>query len=114
MIEVGKYYKGINYKNLIVQCTGNGIDSGTFTGRVVNSGNSPFLENGLSSLWVNEYFEPFEPIETTQPEQSPTKDVELRLECLKLAVIGKGDVLSDMVIEDAQHYYDWITKNHNQ
>jgi hypothetical protein len=38
------------------------------------------------------------------------KDVELRLECLKLAVIGKGNVLTDMVIADAQHYYDWITK----
>ena len=114
MIEVGKYYKGINYKNLIVQCTGNGIDSGTFTGRVVNSGNSPFLENGLSSLWVNEYFEPFEPIETTQPEQSPTKDVELRLECLKLAVSNEKSQTIKMLLEDGEKIYDWITKNHNQ
>jgi hypothetical protein len=49
-----------------------------------------------------------------QPEPTPTKDVEVRLECLKLAVIGKGNVLTDMVIADAQHFYDWITKTPNQ
>ena len=62
------------------------------------------------------YFEPCEAFETPQPEPTPTKDIELRLECLKLAIQSNQGVWQnpETVTTDAQHYYDWITKNHNQ
>jgi hypothetical protein len=56
----------------------------------------------------------FQDIETTQPEQFTTKDVELRLECLKLAVSNENGQPIDMLLEDGDKIYDWITKNHNQ
>jgi hypothetical protein len=47
---------------------------------------------------------------TTQPEQSPTKDVELRLECLKLAIITMDIKCPTGAIDEAEYFYDWITK----
>jgi hypothetical protein len=45
-----------------------------------------------------------------QPEATHTKDVELRLECLKLAIQAN---CVDPVIA-AKEYYEWITKTPNQ
>jgi hypothetical protein len=47
-----------------------------------------------------------------QPELTLTKDTELRLECLKLAIQSNQGVWQnpETVTTDAQHYYDWITK----
>ena len=43
------------------------------------------------------------------------QNTELRLECLKLAVSVSGGVKNETeVIETANFFYNWITKNHNQ
>jgi hypothetical protein len=47
---------------------------------------------------------------------TPTKDVELRLECLKLAVKSNQGVWQnpETLTTDADIFYDWITKADNQ
>ncbi len=45
-----------------------------------------------------------------QPELTLTKDVELRLECLKLAIITMDIKCPTGAIDEAEYFYDWITK----
>ena len=109
MIEVGNYYKGIKGELLVVKAT-SGIFNGTFDGRVIIADKDS--TQGEESLWLAEAFEP---IETTQPDPTTTKDAELRLECLKLAVSNEKSQTIKMLLEDGEKIYDWITnKNHNQ
>jgi hypothetical protein len=44
--------------------------------------------------------------ELPQPEPTPTKDLELRLECLKLAI--QANCVDPVIV--AKEYYEWITK----
>lgn len=109
MIELGKYYKA-KESTLVVKATTD-THYGTFMGEVVipdecNSIIGEVLDWNASFFSPTE--NPFKAPQTTQPE--PNKDTELRLECLKLAIIGKSNVLTDMVIADAQHYYEWVIK----
>ena len=106
MIEVGKYYKD-KAGNIVVKAL-SGIINGAFVGKIVLALDSQAI--GADRVWDFIYFEPCEAPEPTQPEHSPTKDVELRLECLKLAVQAN---CVDPVIA-AKEYYDWITKRPNQ
>lgn len=105
MIEVGKYYKSKD-SELIVKAL-SPENEGTFYGEAIVK-----VEGYDDNLWCDVvYFEPCEAPQTTQPEQSPTKDVELRLECLKLAVnVSNGVRHETEIVAMAEYYYDWITQ----
>lgn len=103
---IGKYFKS-KETDLVVkaltQCT-----AGTFKGEVI-IGDSLNKKGDIYDGW---YFDGFKPHESPKPEQSPTKEVELRLECLKLAVEqNNGRALEPKeIITDAQYYYDWVKR----
>jgi hypothetical protein len=106
MIEVGKYYK-VKEGDIVVKAL-SGIANGAFIGKIVLALDSQSI--GVARVWDFIYFEPCEAPETPLPEATPTKDVELRLECLKLAIQAN---CVDSVIA-AKEYYEWITKTTNQ
>ena len=100
MIEVGKYYK-FKDNELVVKAL-SPENEGTFYGEVVVA-----VKGYAGELTCDvAYFVQCEAPETTQPEPTPTKSVELRLECLKLAIQAN---CVDPVIA-AKEYYEWITK----
>lgn len=99
---------------LIVLATSGDIDS--FEGEAI-VGDAENPKGDYCTCWDAVLFNEFDlqapqSTETPQPEQSPAKDVELRLECLKLAAtINQGASCgSGAVIFDAREFYDWITK----
>jgi hypothetical protein len=105
MIEVGKYYKATDGCGLVVKAL-SPEKEGTFYGEVVVA-----AKGHKNREWCDfSYFEPCEAPETTQPEPTPTKDVELRLECLKLAIITMDIKCPTGAIDEAEYFYDWITK----
>jgi hypothetical protein len=121
---MNEYYKSKAFDfNCIVRKT-KGVNGSSFMGVVVKA--DGIYKKGAKAFCHLSYCTPYTPtpqeliewgetatITNDNPNkvQVDDKDVELRLECLKLAVIGKGNVLTDMVIADAQHFYDWITTN---
>jgi hypothetical protein len=107
MIEIGKNYQFQHDGNLIVNAITKENVNGSFYAKVTATIEG-YKEH--EEIWCDvDYFKLYEP-KTTQPKQSTTKDVELRLECLKLAV-GECQGKNDYVIfTRAQTYYDWITK----
>lgn len=119
MIEVGKYYKFTD-NELVVKAL-SPENEGTFYGEVVVA-----AKGYDDKLWCDvAYFIQCEPPQVEAKKQFeapdamwkslsdilPTKDVELRLECLKLAVEQNKGIGSHVsIMERAQEYYGWITK----
>ena len=106
---IGKYFK-LKGNTLVVKALTESTIHG-FAGEV-------FIENETYPVGHIVYnfdigqFEPCEAPQTTQPDPAPNKDTEIRLECLKLAIQSNQGVWQnpETVTTDAQHYYDWITK----
>lgn len=102
----GQYFKS---GDLVVKATTD-TEQNIFAGEVVVS--DEMYNVGDLMEWNALVFKPCEAPQTTQPEPTPDKDVDLRLECLKLAIQSNQGVWqnSETVTTDAQHYYEWITK----
>lgn len=117
MSIIGKYYK--HSKGIcIVKATSEIVD-GTFTGEVVVADNETNV--GETQWWTMSLFEPYhKPFEITEAGEektiianpTPTKDTELRLECLKLALNTHTGITtnSESVLADAKTYYEWVTQ----
>lgn len=120
---MSKYLKSINYEGLIVKFV-SPQDEECFYGFVVSQGNSHWVASNNESSWVSEYFEPYTPTpqeliewgETaTLSNDNPSKveaddkDVNLRLKCLELAIMG----YNTDAIDKANDFYEWITKKPN-
>ena len=81
--------------------------------KVVVAGNA--WEIGDTARFDLRLFEPCEAPQSTQtdkPIPNYTKDAQLRLKCLKLAIQSNQGVWQspETVTTDAQHYYNWITE----
>ena len=98
----------MQHKDLIIYALS--AKDGDIQGIVIN-GNNYWKQWEYKTNWE---YNSFTDLETTQPEPTPTKDTELRLECLKLASNNKNGQSKDAILQLADDYYDWITKNHNQ
>lgn len=98
--------KLMQYKDLIIYALSE--KDGHIQGIVI-SGNNYWKQWEYRTNWD---FNSFTDIEATQPDPTPDKDVNLRLECLKLAIQSNQGVWQnpETITTDAQHYYDWITK----
>ena len=114
---MSKYYKSIN-SPLVIKATAI-LQSGDFEGKVIVATEHHKLFK--IKFWIGSQFEPYTPTPQELAEWGETetldndnpnkvevsdKDINLRLECLKLAITnGGGDTWNV-----AQDFYDWITK----
>ena len=123
---MSKYYKDKEGCQ-IIKFISDTSDPDCFEGIVVvNDGNSYIGET--SKLWVIEFFEPYTPtpqeliewgktatLTTDNPNKVEVddKDVNLRLECLKLTVASNIGLLTDMgdITKEANVAYNWIKTN---
>lgn len=117
---MSKYYKSIDplSKGLIVKFIEDGFD-GEFKGIVANPAETRFYFGEEQNRWVKSCFEPYEPKESPLSNDNPNKvevdekDVNLRLECLKLTVASNIGLLTDMgdITKEANVAYNWIKTN---
>ena len=119
-----EYYYKFNNNNLVVKWIKNNKKD-FFTGKVVRIGGSGWKLGQEDDFFCFNDFSEYTPKKkelaewdkiapqvpkTPLPEATPIKDVELRLECLRLAIQAN---CVDPVIA-AKEYYEWITKTPNQ
>jgi hypothetical protein len=115
---MSKYMKSIDpeTKGLVVEFVEDGL-IGEFKGIVIERGETDYSVGALHTRWVESCFEPCELNTATLTNDNPNKvevddkDVNLRLECLKLAAtINQGTSCGiKAVIFDASEIYKWIT-----
>jgi hypothetical protein len=104
-----QFYKQLDSEIVVLKVKG--INKNSFWGLVVN--NEGINKLGDKLFCTDAGYKPFafrQLPEMPQPELTLTKDIELRLECLKLAIQAN---CVDPVIA-AKEYYEWITKTPNQ
>ena len=116
---MSKYLKHPN--GLIVKWQRDNPD-GYFTGMVMRGGGSGWAAKMISNKFNIENYKPYEPTpqeliewgetatltnDNPNKVEVPDKDINLRLECLKLALQYQ---ISNPLI-GAQEFYDWITTN---
>lgn len=118
---MSKYYKNIQYGFIVKVYTE--ISNEDFEGVVVaECKEMPLHEEGM---WLKERFAPYTPTpqelaewgetvsnDNTNKVEVSNKDINLRLECLKLAVNSNKGIKHDasVIVAEAQEFYDWITK----
>ena len=116
---MSKYYKYHN-RNLVVKWVRDNVDD-YFTGIVVWVGNSVWKLKDQDDYFQMTYFEPYTPTPQELIEWGETatltnynpnkvevddKDVNLRLKCLELAIMG----YNTDAIDKANEFYEWITQ----
>lgn len=117
--ETPKYMKSIDpeTKGLIIEYIADGKND-EFKGVVIKQGKSRWEVGNKSNTWIKSLFEPCE-LNTETPSNDNTnkvelsdKDINLRLECLKLAANSNKGIGHDasVIVAEAQEFYDWITK----
>ena len=116
-----KYMKSIDpeTKGLVVEFVEDRL-IGEFKGIVIERGETDYSVGALHTRWVESCFEPCELNTDTLTNDNPNKvevddkDVNLRLECLKLAIeLNKRNGGLDMAycLEEAIESYNWIKTN---
>ena len=111
---MSKYMKSIDpeTKGLVVEFIEDGL-IGEFKGIVIERGETDYSVGALHTRWVESCFEPCELNTDTLSNDNPNKvevsdkDINLRLECLKLA--SNCTLPPSEVMEQAKEYYEWIT-----
>jgi hypothetical protein len=104
-----QFYKQLDSEIIVLKVKG--INKNSFWGLVVN--NEGINKVGDRLFCTDAGYKPFafrQLPEKPQPEATTTKDVELRLECLKLASNNKNGQSKDAILQLAEEYYEWITK----
>lgn len=111
-----KYYKHIDTDMVVKVEKENG---NTFSGTVEVAGGK-YIAGAYLNAWYKPSFEPYELNTETLSSDNPNKvkvsdkDINLRLECLKLAIeLNKSNVGLDMAycLEEAIESYNWIKTN---
>ena len=123
MAIVGEYLKS-KLSNLIVKVTELNLNMGRFSAIVIVPIATKHVGKEINML-NPAYFGPYTPTPQELIEWGETdtltndnpnkvevddKDVNLRLECLKLASNNKNGQSKDYIIRLANNYYEWITQ----